>query len=75
MYLGKDFNRHMSNDHIKPQLVSTVEQYLQITDQLPLHHLQKIETCQQFIFSKPKWQLSIYNLTETWVAETLDNKS
>ena len=65
---------HMSNDHIKSQLVSTIEQYFQITDRLPFHPLQKIEICQRFIFSKLKWQLSICNLTETWVAETLDNK-
>ena len=68
------FNMHMNNDHIKSQLVSTIEEYLQITDQLPLHPPQKIEICQRFIFSKLKWQFSIYNLTETWVAETLDNK-
>ena len=73
-YLGKDFNMHMSNDHIKSQLVCTIEQYLQVTDRLLLHPLQKIEICQRFIFSKLKWQFSIYNLTETWVAETLDNK-
>ena len=73
-YLGKDFNMHMSNDHIKSQLVSTIEQYLEITDRLPLHPLQKIEICQRFIFSKLKWQFSIYNLTETWVTETLDIK-
>ena len=64
---------HMSNDHIKSQLVCTIEQYLQVTDRLLLHPLQKIEICQRFIFSKLKWQFSIYNLTETWVAETLDN--
>ena len=64
----------MSNDHTKSQLISTIEKYLQITDRLPLHPLQKIEICQRFIFFKLKWQLSIYNLTETWVAETLDNK-
>ena len=34
---------HMSNDHIKSQLVSTIEQYLQVTDRLPLHPLQMIE--------------------------------
>ena len=73
-YLGKDFNMHMSNDHIKSQLVFTIEQYLQIIDRLPLHPLQKIKICQRFIFFKPKWQFSIYNLTETWVAKTLDNK-
>ena len=65
---------HMSNDHIKSQLVSTIGQCSQVTNQLPLHPLQKIEICQWFIFSKLKWQFSIYNLTKTWVAETLDNK-
>ena len=73
-HLGKDFNMHMSNDHIKSKLESIIEQYLQITDRLPLHPLRKIEICQQFIFTELKWQFSIYNLNETWVAETLDNK-
>ena len=59
-HLGKDFNMHMSNDHIKSQLVSTIEQYLQITDRLLFHPIQKIEISQRFIFSKLKWQLSIY---------------
>ena len=65
---------HMCNDHIKSHLVSTIEQHLQVINRLPLHPLQKIEICQRFIFSKLKWQFSIYNLTETWVVETLDNK-
>ena len=51
-YLEKNLNMHMSNDHIKSQLVSAIEQYFQITDRLPLHPLQKIEICQRFIFSK-----------------------
>ena len=64
----------MSNDHIKSELDFTIEKYLQIINQLPLHPLQKIEICQGFLFSKLKWQFSIYNLTKTWVGETLDNK-
>ena len=27
-YLGKDFDMHISNDHIKSQFVSTIKQYL-----------------------------------------------
>ena len=42
---------HMSNDHIKSQLISTIEQYLQATDRLRLHPLQKIEICQNDLFS------------------------
>ena len=30
-----------------------------------------IEMCQRFMYSKLKWQFSICNLTETWVAKTL----
>ena len=53
-YLGKD-NMHMSNDYIKTRLVSTIEQYVQITNQLPLHPVQKkVELCQRFIFFKLK---------------------
>ena len=73
-YLGKDFNMYMSNNPIKSQLVSTIEQYSKIINRLSIHPLQKIGICQRFIFSKLKWQFPIYNLTETWVAETLDNK-
>ena len=65
---------HISNNQIKSELVSTIEQYLQIIDRLPLHPLQRIKICQRFVFSKLKVQFSIYNLTETWVTETLDNK-
>ena len=60
-YSGKDLNMHMSNDHIKSQLVSTIKQYLQITNRLPLHPLKKIKICQRFIFSNLKQQFSIYN--------------
>ena len=28
---------------------------------------------QRYVFSKLKWWFSIYNLTETWVSENLDN--
>ena len=53
-YFRKD-NMHMSNDYIKTPLVSTIEQYVQIANQLPLHPVQKkVELCQQFIFFKLK---------------------
>ena len=54
-YFGKDMNMHMSNDSIKSLLASTIKQYEQIANQLPLHPVQrKIELCQRFIFFKLK---------------------
>ena len=40
-YFGKDMNMYMSNDYIKSLLVSTIKQYVQIANQLPLHPVQK----------------------------------
>ena len=73
-YLGKDFNFLMSCDHIKNQLTTEIDQYLQKTNLLPLHPLQKIQICQQFILSKMKWRFSIYDLTETWIIQNIENK-
>ena len=42
-YLGKDFNFLMSCDHIKNQLTTEIDQYLQKTNLLPLHPQQKIQ--------------------------------
>ena len=40
-------------------------------DTLPIHPLCKIEVCQKYVYSKIKWDLSIYGLSETWVKENI----
>ena len=40
-YFRKDMNMYMSNNSIKSLLVSTIKQYVQIANQLPLHPVQK----------------------------------
>ena len=60
-------------DHVKNELTQDISCYLQKIDRLPLHHLQKIEICQLYVFSKLKWRFTIYNLSETWVIQNIDN--
>ena len=73
-YLGKDFNFDMSCKHIKQELSDDVHTYITKIDRLPLHPICKIEICQLYVFSKLKWRFSIYNLSETWVSEQIDNQ-
>ena len=65
--LGKDFNISMNCNHVKEKLTKGITNYLQESDILPLHPLQKIEICQLYVFSKLKWRFTIYHLNETWV--------
>ena len=46
--------------------------YTNRIDTLPIHTLCKIEICQKYFYSKIKWGLSIYNLSENWVKENID---
>ena len=70
-YLGKDFNFNMNCDHVKENLVKTIRDYTNRIDTLPIHPLCKIEVCQKYVYSKIKWDLSIYGLSETWVKENI----
>ena len=72
-YLGKDFSLTMICDHVKNELIQDISCYLQKIDRLPLHPLQEIEICQLYVFSKLKWRFTIYNLSETWVIQNIDN--
>ena len=73
-YLGKDFSLTMICDHVKNELIQDISCYLQKIDCLPLHLLQKIEIFQLYVFSKRKWRFAIYNLSETWVIQNIDNQ-
>ena len=71
-YLGKEFTFNMNCDHVKENLMRTIGDYNNRIDNLPIHPLCKIEICQKYVYSKIKWDLSIYNLSETWVKENID---
>ena len=60
--LDKDFSISMNCNQVKEQLIKDVPWYLQKTERLSLHPLQKIEICQLHVFSKLKWRFTKYNL-------------
>ena len=72
-YLGKDFSFNMNCDHVKENLMKTIRDYTNRKDILPIHLLCKTEICQKYVYSKIKWDLSIYDLSESWVKENIDS--
>ena len=72
-YLGKDFSFNMNCDHVKENLMKTIRDYTNRKDTLPIHLLCKTEICQKYVYSKIKWDLSIYDLSESWVKENIDS--
>ena len=73
-YLGKDFNFNMNCDEVKNELKSEVLKYILSIDKLPLKCRTKIDIVQRYVFSKIRWSFSIYNISETWVTENIDNE-
>ena len=72
-YLGKDFNFGMDCTKIKDNITDNIWKYKKIIDVLPLHPKNKILIVQRFVFSKLRSSFSIYDLTETWVKQKLDD--
>ena len=71
-YLRKDFN--MNRDEVKTELKSEVLKYILTIDKLPLKCRSKIDIVELYVFSKLKWRFSVYNISETSVAENIDNE-
>ena len=74
VYLGKEFSFDMSNENVKNDLVKRLSDYSEKIDILSLHHKHKINIAAKFVYSKLRWDLKIYHLSETWITENLDNK-
>ena len=73
-YRGKDFNFNMICDEVKTELKSEVLKYILTIDKLPRKCRSKIDIVQRYVFSKVKWHFSIYNISETLVAENIYNE-
>lgn len=72
-YLGKEFCFSMETDFVKSDLEQDVSGYLEKIDILPLHPTNKCNVVTKYVYSKLRWRLSIYDLSETWVKQNLDN--
>ena len=73
-YLGKKFNYKMDTSEIEQELMEEMAEYLERIDRPPLHPKNKILIVTRYVYSKLRWRLSIYNMSQTWVEQHLDNK-
>ena len=67
--LGRGSISGMDLRQIKEELESKFEKYLYEIDRLPLKPLDKIRIVTTYVYSKTKWEFSIYE----WVKQHLDN--
>ena len=63
----------MNTSPVEVSLCDDLKSYLQITDKLNLHPASKIKIINEYIYSKLRWWLTIYNFSEMWVVQNLDN--
>ena len=61
----------MNCDEIKTELRHEIVNYVDIIDKLPIKRLHQSEIIQRYVISKLKWRFSVYNLSETWISESL----
>ena len=71
--MGKQFNFHNDIENIKKELVDSIVSYVTTTDSLPLTPFNKVAIINRYVYSKLRWRYSIYDLTETWIAQNIDN--
>ena len=74
VYLGKEFSFDMSNENVKHDLMRRLSDYLGKINILPLNPKHKINIVSKSVYSKPRRDLTIDDLPETWRAKNLDNK-
>ena len=72
-YLGKEFSYDMTTDFVEAELKEDMTSYLKTLDSLPLHPHHKVSVITKYIYSKLRWRLSIYSISETWTIQNLDN--
>ena len=63
----------MNLHQIKEELESKFEKSLYEIDRLSLKPLDKIRIVNTYVYSKIKWEFSIYKLSTSWVKQHLDN--
>ena len=64
----------MSHKNVKNDLVKKLSNYLEKLDTLSSHPKHKINIATKFVYSKLRWDLTIYHLPGAWIAENLDKK-
>ena len=55
----------MKLDRIKETLLKDLNQYMEVIDRLTLHSKNKLIIGSHYVYSKLKWNLTIYEVSET----------
>ena len=72
-YLGRHFDFEMTNQEHKSDLLSSLSNMLKQIDSQPLHAKNKLLLYHNFVLSKISWNLTVADLSKTWVVENLDS--
>ncbi|CAB4005262.1 Hypothetical predicted protein [Paramuricea clavata] len=72
-YLGRCFDFNMSDERHKSELCDLFNDIISKIDKLPLHPRNKILLYSRYLLSKISWNLTITDISKTWICETLDN--
>jgi hypothetical protein len=72
-YLGRCFDFNMSDERHKSELCDLFNDIVSKIDKLPLHPRNKILLYSRYLLSRISWNLTITDISKTWICETLDN--
>ena len=62
----------MSDERHKSELCDLFNNIISKIDELPLHPRNKILLYSRYLLSKISWELTVTDISKTWICETLD---
>ena len=71
-YLGRHFDFNMSDERHKSELCDLFNNIISKIDELRLHPRNKILLYSRYLLSKISWELTVTDISKTWICETLD---
>ena len=72
-YLGRFFNFEMDNQEHMTELLETINDLMHKINNVPCHPKNKLMLYHRYVLSKISWNLTIADLSKTWVVENLDS--
>ena len=72
-YLGRYFNFSMNNKQHMSDLLDTTDSLMSKINDLPCHPKNKLLLYHRFLLSKLSWNLTIADISKTWIIDNLDS--
>ncbi|CAB4008393.1 Hypothetical predicted protein [Paramuricea clavata] len=72
-YLGRYFDFNMSDEEHRSELLDVFNDIMNKINELPLHPKNKILLYSRYLLSKISWDLTVSDISKTWICETLDS--